>query len=102
MRKLRRNVCAVVIVAALSAITIPAVAGYAGIEGGPTPAAAQTGGIVGGVVAHLKHEDDEVEVQQLAEEAPSLTEREAARERREDDEGQEAVSQEPSSPEAEG
>lgn len=101
MRRLRINVCAVVIVAALSAITIPAVAGYAGIEGGPTPAAAQTG-ILGGVVAHLKHEDDEAEVQQLAEEAPSLTEREAARERREEDGGQEAVSQEPSSPEAEG
>jgi hypothetical protein len=83
MHDLRKNLCAVVVVAALSAVAIPAFAGYAGIEGGPTPASAQPG-IVGGVIAHLKREDDEQEVQAIAEQQPSLSERQAGREQREE------------------
>ncbi len=84
MRELRNSACAVAIVAALSAVAIPAFAGYAGVEGGPTPASAHAG-FVAGFVAHLKREDDEAEVKELAESRPSLGEREAARESREAD-----------------
>ena len=83
MRDLRNNLCAVAVIAVLSAVAIPAFAGYAGIEDGPAPAWAHSG-LVGGFVAHLKREDDERELKTLAENQPSLGERQAAREHREE------------------
>ena len=101
MRELRNSICTVVVIAIVSAVAIPAFAGYAGVEGGPTAAAAQTG-IVGGVIAHLKREDDEVEVRQLAEQQPNLSEREASRERREEAADEEAAAAPPPQQEEEG
>ena len=83
MRDLRNNLCAVAVIAVLSAVAIPAFAGYAGVEGGPAAASAHSG-LVAGFVAHLKREDDEQEVKTLAENQPSLSERQEARERREE------------------
>jgi hypothetical protein len=94
MRDLRNSICTVVLIAILSAVAIPAFAGYAGVEGGPTPAEAQTS-IVGGVIAHLKREDDEGEVRDLAERRPTLAEAQAARERREEAADEEAAAEPP-------
>jgi hypothetical protein len=94
MRDIRNSACAVAIIAALSAVAIPAFAGYAGVEGGPAPASAHAG-FVAGFVAHLKREDDEAEVKQLAESQPSLAEREAVRESREADPEEQARPPEP-------
>ena len=101
MRELRNNVCVVIVIAAISAIAIPACAGYAGLEGGPSTAAASTG-FVGGVIAHLKREDDEAEVKEIAEHQPPIEERRALREGAEEAVQAEAEAREPPPREEEG
>ncbi|MCW2969308.1 MAG: hypothetical protein JWO23_435 [Solirubrobacterales bacterium] len=74
-----RNVfCAMVVVVA---VAVP-LSGWVASEGGPlSPQAGH--GIVGGLVAHLKQQDDENEVREIAEHHPSREDKEQAREQAE-------------------
>jgi glutamate synthase domain-containing protein 3 len=59
-------------------VAVP-LSGWVASEGGPL--STQAGhGIVGGVIYHLKREDDEAETKEIAELHPSPEEREQARE----------------------
>jgi hypothetical protein len=71
-----RNVfCAMVLVVV---VAVP-LSGWVASEGGPlSPKAGH--GVVGGFVAHLKRQDDETEVREIAEHHPSREDNEQARE----------------------
>jgi hypothetical protein len=96
MPRSRKGACALAVLALACA---PVLSGCAGGEAQPASAESQSG-VLGGLIAQLKREDDENEVRELAEQAPvGKEEREEAEEQAEQLEveaGQAQESEQPS------